>query len=1293
MKRVFTVLLVAAALCLAPTLSYGEVWEYSIPDSVAGTALFVAMELDTSGNPHVAYFDGTDYSANYATRVNGVWSRSVIDSIGFTGTNPVITVDAAGSPHVAYTGDGYNIEYAVPTDTGWVHYIIDSSGFNTTSVSTGYQSGIGINGDGRLCVAYIKSVGNYDTLMFAVQNDTFWTHHALYPLRDCEYLRLIMDDAGNPVIGFHATAIADPYPDSMMVARGSDGGSGSWDIIPWVDTLSSHGWADVGFDLDGAGRPCYLLRQGADTSWSLQTYNGSTWIKEFVGRPDDVLYMPWPGGMSFDNSGDPWVMAGHTLSHRTGGVWTHVNLNYTGLLYHIRFDADNHVRVLTSGMGGMYYLRYWPGDPQLVLPEPSHNWNGNYDDWECPIQNAGTAPLILEEYEYASEDQAELVDTVFPIANAYWPWSIYPGVTDSLTIRFTPPDTGTFHDTLLIDNNDSTQLTVEIALQGSSTASADQGDLSVQVRNAYADMDMCNLVETAPLSGAQIGLYQGGVLRYGPVTTGGSGSASITAITVGMYELRAYSTFTQTGSAITDTVGYIQSLLIQTGFNNMSLVLPDSLVKQAHSWANKLDTLQEETTIFDQTPITYRYESAADVRALLRDKQGNVTPTVRRSLARLVLAEKLVEGMFASGQYIGGKVIYGISELVNFLFYSDTWFDSLWEILEFLWHIFVDKTAAMMDLMAMFAKVIIVNMLDGVVEQIASTLPCTDNGVICGKDIVLVAWRAVRDEYSSWGSVLSGFSTDSWETMKYMIKDIVEYAMIQGVFIDMQTNDDLDQAIEYAENNALNGDFDDACEDVHGMIVDERAYVETMGEHCNNLIYAAQMFQITSTMFGIVSAIPGFGVLSSIGTAMEVASYVEVGVAIGISGTTLFQIPPLMEDGVDNAFYPDGTPKRTGGTRDRYVRAPASPELTADILARLQVSTGTYDSTVGLIQDSITAGSIEGAALTVERLMAAETRLQSDLRVACAPVYSASRLAVDTTSAYHVNGFDTVYHEFMGDFEAAGKGRLMNLLAVGFAPVLESEPDKEDSLIDILAGSIVRNQTLVTKVEAVLDSVSDIPLPPIVVVSHAEQTDYALADPYDQDTVTIRIRNVGALAAENVRIVMSTNAALETSGSDTVTVGTLAVGEETDEYEWVVSVASRSYRRGTWTAKVVSSNAETMSYSGSYQTPAALTPSTGGRLDDDNVYAYPNPFNPDGGVVTMRYSLEKAADVTIKIYDAGGNLVRTVFDGRPQEAVTEQSVEWDGLNGDGTIVANGVYFFVIETSADERAVGKTAVLR
>jgi hypothetical protein len=105
------------------------------------------------------------------------------------------------------------------------------------------------------------------------------------------------------------------------------------------------------------------------------------------------------------------------------------------------------------------------------------------------------------------------------------------------------------------------------------------------------------------------------------------------------------------------------------------------------------------------------------------------------------------------------------------------------------------------------------------------------------------------------------------------------------------------------------------------------------------------------------------------------------------------------------------------------------------------------------------------------------------------------------------------------------------------------------------------------------------------------------------------------------------------------------------------------------------------------------TPSTGGELSNKNVYFYPNPFNPDMEIGTIRYSLGRSGNVSIKIYDAANALVKTLIQDVPNEAGIERSARWDGRNERGEIVANGVYFYVIESSAGEKAIGKAAVLR
>ena len=71
---------------------------------------------------------------------------------------------------------------------------------------------------------------------------------------------------------------------------------------------------------------------------------------------------------------------------------------------------------------------------------------------------------------------------------------------------------------------------------------------------------------------------------------------------------------------------------------------------------------------------------------------------------------------------------------------------------------------------------------------------------------------------------------------------------------------------------------------------------------------------------------------------------------------------------------------------------------------------------------------------------------------------------------------------------------------------------------------------------------------------------------------------------------------------------------------------------------------------------------------------YPNPFNPE---TWIPYQLAEAANVSVKIYDVGGHLVRTIFIGfKPvgYYLTRERAVYWDGRNEIGESVSSGVYF-------------------
>jgi len=89
---------------------------------------------------------------------------------------------------------------------------------------------------------------------------------------------------------------------------------------------------------------------------------------------------------------------------------------------------------------------------------------------------------------------------------------------------------------------------------------------------------------------------------------------------------------------------------------------------------------------------------------------------------------------------------------------------------------------------------------------------------------------------------------------------------------------------------------------------------------------------------------------------------------------------------------------------------------------------------------------------------------------------------------------------------------------------------------------------------------------------------------------------------------------------------------------------------------------------------------------------YPNPFNPE---TWIPYYLAKDSDVTIKIYDIRGNLVRSMNLGyQPSGAYLSKpkAVYWDGCNNAGEQVSSGIYFYTLMTN-DFTATKRMTILK
>jgi len=89
--------------------------------------------------------------------------------------------------------------------------------------------------------------------------------------------------------------------------------------------------------------------------------------------------------------------------------------------------------------------------------------------------------------------------------------------------------------------------------------------------------------------------------------------------------------------------------------------------------------------------------------------------------------------------------------------------------------------------------------------------------------------------------------------------------------------------------------------------------------------------------------------------------------------------------------------------------------------------------------------------------------------------------------------------------------------------------------------------------------------------------------------------------------------------------------------------------------------------SGAVRTPAPLALRVG-----------PNPAKGSSGVVTLRFRLPAPGTARLRVLDASGRLMRTLFDG--SLAAGEQVLTWDGRDESGQPVPSGVYLLEAEAA-------------
>jgi hypothetical protein len=1278
----------ALFVLLFATFVLGGVWQREVVDSSANsTGAYCSLALDSNNQPHITYCDYDNFDLHYAYQENGVWHTSMVDSIGYAGIHCSLVLDANNRPHIAYQKGYYimgvtdvGLKYATLTDTGWARFYVDSTRFGTVELF----SSIAIRSDGTIGISYIDTENK--RVKFAYKTGDTWhlvdvdTADAVAGVGFC---KLVFKSDGTPVIGYSA--------DYLKIAT-LNANDSTWNTVNMPNqyfTLEPS--AEINMDIDSQDN-IHLTYLSISFNFQHAIYDWQSWQEETV-----YAGIVRNASLKIDKNNRPNIIIADNdviLYTKENNQWTQTLIDddiSEKSFSSLQFDSFNYAHLAFQGKlsysnveASLIYYRYWPGSPQIALPVTSHDfgavWTQSYGDWDCPVTNTGQGPLIITNLDFQSAQNS------FQIINTPLPIYVQPLDTAYLGIRFQPQLQQTYQTNLNIHSNDSLNPVASVSLTGQGTSSGSTGDLTLTIKNGYYDQTNGFLKNDIPWDDGEVRIFQNSQMVSGPHITTATGVLNLNALPIGDLQIRMQKDILLPDGVTQEHINMNKNVEIGPGANSHTLVFPESLIVYKFELIHELTHIENE---YFGVPANYTYgNSESQIKALLKSWNSNFTDEEAENLARLILVEKMVYDMWDSATSAGNESIRDLGDLIGFIFFSDGWQFSIIQLLLSILESVENPSEFMYALLNFFIKEMIRQaIIQGVsyaIDQVSVLLPDP------GPEIIQTGWNQVKAHYSG---ILGGtmFGSAGWNAARSAVFQILEYPFYQSIYIDLMSSSTLDEANTYSQNFNYTGDFHDAHLEKSGFVSDKKRVTEQLVSLSSGFRLSANLFMVTSNIFQwLGSIVPGFmgQILQQVSYYSKISAYINVVTALGFATGGFFALPIEMKDEVDDIYLVgDKTIPNRLLSRAVYPRSKLSDGQLASIKNNLYQSVSSYDSMISDIKQNLQGGNSIQAAAELQDLWQTETALNNNFQLASAPIYSVAHEAQDSISSF------TEMYDSLRNYCAYGvEKRLMNYIYVAGAAI-DSSQEVLDSVYAQLDRSVQMNHQFADQISTTLDTVTThFEIPAVVMVSYTHQEKLRL-NKDETSTVSVKVKNVGSLPADNLSIVLQTNDALSINDQDSIYIGSLDPGEESSIYSWTVSIFNDQISLATWDAYVHSSNAKTYSASGSFSIVQPESPGTGGKLSNENIYNYPNPFNPDNETTTLRYSLEKSAQVTIKIFDSGGNLVKTLLDNDRQTAGMEQAIPWDGKNGDGTIVANGVYFFTIESSREERAVGKIAVLR
>lgn len=242
-------------------------------DSAGEVGLHPSIALDSSGFPHIAYFDQSNEDLKYALWNGASWEIEVIDSEGSKGFDPSLEIDSFGNSHISYGGQSgvyRELLYAHGNGSSWDIETVDSSGY-----SQGWYTSLELDTNGYPHISYAINDTSIQGVKYARWNGSSWQVDII----DSSgfEISLGLDNSDNP----HISYISDNSELTYATWNGS-----SWEI----EILETVKPGETSLAIDANGNPAISFWGPTETLKFAYHTPPTGIVEEYSPQPNDFLF-------------------------------------------------------------------------------------------------------------------------------------------------------------------------------------------------------------------------------------------------------------------------------------------------------------------------------------------------------------------------------------------------------------------------------------------------------------------------------------------------------------------------------------------------------------------------------------------------------------------------------------------------------------------------------------------------------------------------------------------------------------------------------------------------------------------------------------------------------------------------------------------------------------------------------------------------------------------------------------------------------------------------------------------